>query len=122
MKWGKILDNIAERSQAIIRHGIEGVGDVASNIAHGNISKAFDKAHRFIQNTVQKIETHVKKVIRTRKKDAIRNKQLIELGKQHDASAEFEHIKVSMERKQERLDQIQDVSLEENHESEQDIE
>lgn len=109
MKARKSIDRFITINQKIISKSIEGFGSVFKDITHGRYTKIVKDIETTLSNSIKKAETFTKKrkVKKTQKKS--HQKELQEIAKEHDALHDFEHIKYSIERKKQRLIELNSI-------------
>jgi hypothetical protein len=78
-----------------------------NNIAHGNFEEIIDDSKRLLYNSVTRLENFIEERNKSHLEKIILEKQLQEIGKEHDAIRDFEHFKVSRKQKKERLSELQ---------------
>ena len=109
MNVRKSIDRFVRISQKILSKSIERFGSVFKDVIHGRYTKIFKDIEATLSNSIKKAETFTKKrkVKKAQKKS--HQKELQEIAKEHDALHDFEHIKYSIERKKQRLIELNSI-------------
>lgn len=106
MNWQRHIHRFFTITQTTISKSIQGIERIATHIKNGHYSKIIEDMETSISAFIEKAE----RIVKDKKTQIIQKKsqrkELCEIGKEHDAIRDFEHIRVSMKRKKERLTEI----------------
>ncbi|WP_430410258.1 hypothetical protein [Kordia sp.] len=109
MKVRKSIDRFIAMNQKIISKSIEGFGSVFKDVIHGNYTKIIKDVETVLSKSIKKTEKFItrRKVKKVQKKT--HQKELQEIAKEHDTLHDFEHIKYIIERKKQRLIELNTI-------------
>ncbi|WP_298508146.1 hypothetical protein [uncultured Kordia sp.] len=109
MNVRKSIDRFITINQKIISKSIEGFGSVFRDIMDGKYTKIINGMETVLSKSIKKTEKSItkKKVKKAQKKS--HQKELQEIAKEHDTLHDFEHIKYIIERKKQRLIELNTI-------------
>ncbi|WP_046756482.1 hypothetical protein [Kordia jejudonensis] len=109
MKIRKFIDRFITMNQKIISKSIEGFGSVFKDIIDGKHTKIIKRMETILSKSIKKTEKFITKRKVKKKQRKSHQKELQEIAKEHDALHDFEHIKYSIERKKQRLIELNTI-------------
>ena len=119
MKWHNYINSFFTITRNTILKSIQGIERIATHLKNGHYSKIIEDMETSLSAFIEKAE----RIVKDKKTQIIQKKsqrkELREIGEEHDAIRDFEHIRVSMKRKKERLTEIkalQQLTKEHTHE------
>ncbi|QHI38047.1 hypothetical protein IMCC3317_34310 [Kordia antarctica] len=106
MKWRNYMNRFFAITRTVISKSIGGIERVATHIKNGNYSKIIEDVETSLSTLIEKTEQVIKDKSTERIQKKSQRKKFREIGEEQDAIRDFEHVKVSMQRKKERLTEI----------------
>ncbi len=106
MKWRSYMNRFVTITQTTISKSILAIERMATHIKNGHYSKIIEDSEISLYAIIEKAERIVEDKSTEIIQKQSQRKTLREIGEEHDAIRDFEHIRVSMKRKKERLNEI----------------